>query len=378
MPPKKSESTRTKEKQTITLLIVEKNGDIKETEMKKDAITQDELAKKCKFKKYEGFCKRTEWGYNIQNFKIFVEMWAKDDGMANQENKYEFPPPLDHDLYFGACVLIAHDSKNNYVDLTESLWDKVYEHLFGGFESLVSTLDDDDDEEDELDNIPDSKKTKHGYLKDGFVVDGGVNSEDDNDDDDDDDDDDDSNDNSDDDDSDDDDDDDDDDSDTGINDDDDDDDDEDDDDNGDNSDDSSNVKKKKNNNSKNKNAKLKQNKILSSAPGSGTASGSLSVFTLNNKEKKIDNAMISSLDNRKKNVALYSNIKNSQIQNQNQNQIQNQIQKQKIHIGGVGGHNAKNVKSSNNIEELCDGYKSNDSSELSEEDYTYTYTHTRN
>ena len=151
MPQKKSESMSTKEKQTITLLIVEKNGDIKETEMKKDTITTDELAKKCKFKKYEGFCKRTEWGYNIQNFKIFVEMWAKDDGMANQENKYEFPPPLDHDLYFGACVLIAHDTKNNYVDLTESLWDKIYEHLFGGFESLVATQGhDDDDEEDEL------------------------------------------------------------------------------------------------------------------------------------------------------------------------------------------------------------------------------------
>jgi hypothetical protein len=365
MPPKKSESTSTKEKQTITLLVVEKNGDIKESEMKKDAITPDELAKKCKFKKYEGFCKRAEWGYNIQNFKIFVEMWAKDDGIANQENKYEFPPPLDHDLYFGACVLIAHDSKNNYIDLTESLWDKIYEHLFGGFESLVSTIDDDDYEEDELDNIPDSKKTKHGYLKDGFVVDGGVNSEDDNDDDDDDDDD-----------SDDDSDHDNDESDTDTDDDDDDDDnienDDDDDDDGNNSDDSSNVKKKKNN-SKNTNTKLKQNKILSTGTGSGSglASASLPGFTLHNKEKKIDNTTISSLDNRKKNVALSNNnIKNSQIQIQNQ--------KQKIHIGGVGGHNAKNVKLTNNGEELYDGYKSNDSSELSEEDYTYTYTHTRN
>ena len=184
MPLKKSSSSSTPHKQTITFLVVEKNGDIKETEIQKDMITSDELAKKCKFKKYDGFCKRTEWGYNVQNFKIFVEMWAKDDGMANQENKYEFPPPLDHDLYFGACVLIAHDTKNNYVDLTESLWDKIYEHLFGGFESLVATHDDDDDEEDELDKIPESKKTKHGYLKDGFVVDGGVNSDDDNDDDD--------------------------------------------------------------------------------------------------------------------------------------------------------------------------------------------------
>ena len=92
MPQKKtsnssqSTSTTTPPKQTITFLVVEKNGDIKETEIKRDMISSDELAKKCKFKKFEGFCKRTEWGYNIQNFKIFVEMWAKNDGMANQSS----------------------------------------------------------------------------------------------------------------------------------------------------------------------------------------------------------------------------------------------------------------------------------------------------
>ena len=67
MPLKKSSisstsaRTSTSHKQTITFLVVEKNGDIKETEIQKDMITSDELAKKCKFKKYDGFCKRTEW-----------------------------------------------------------------------------------------------------------------------------------------------------------------------------------------------------------------------------------------------------------------------------------------------------------------------------
>ena len=56
----------------------------------------------------------------------------------------------------------------------------------------------------------------------------------------------------------------------------------------------------------------------------------------------------------------------------------NNIQKQKMHIGGIGNNNSKNNKSSNNSEEVCDGYKSNESSELSEEEYMYTYTHTRN
>jgi len=54
--------------------------------------------------------------------------------------------------------------------LTLEKWDKMYDFLFGGFDTLAN-CEDDDDEEDELDAIPASKKTKDGYLKDGFVVD---------------------------------------------------------------------------------------------------------------------------------------------------------------------------------------------------------------
>jgi hypothetical protein len=43
--------------------------------------------------------------------------------------------------------------------------------LFGGFEDIGVTAAEDDNEEDELDNVPKHKKTKNGYLKDGFVVD---------------------------------------------------------------------------------------------------------------------------------------------------------------------------------------------------------------
>jgi hypothetical protein len=58
--------------------------------------------------------------------------------------------------------------------LTKDKWNKIYEYLFGGFESLVANEDEDDDEEDELESLPKNRKTRDGYLKDGFVVDGGV------------------------------------------------------------------------------------------------------------------------------------------------------------------------------------------------------------
>jgi hypothetical protein len=101
---------------------------------------------------------------------ITVELWARNDGQANQENKYDFPPPVDSELFFGSCALLARDSNLNIVDLTVEKWNKVYEHLFGGFETLADNEDDDDEEEDELDNVPSSMKTKDGYLKDGFII----------------------------------------------------------------------------------------------------------------------------------------------------------------------------------------------------------------
>jgi hypothetical protein len=164
-----------------SIVIVEKNGDLKAQEYKGSSI--DELYKKCSFKKADGFGKVAEWTYSKKGENMMiVELWARNDGQANQENKYDFPPPADSELFFGSCALLARDSNLNIVDLTVEKWNKVYEHLFGGFETLADNEDDDDEEEDELDNVPSSMKTKDGYLKDGFIIedaleDGGVDSD---------------------------------------------------------------------------------------------------------------------------------------------------------------------------------------------------------
>lgn len=178
---KEKNDNKDKEKdkvKNITFIVVEKNGDLKEHEIKENIICVEELCRKCKFKKTDGYIKRTEWEYfskstssTVSANKIIIELWAKDDGHANYENKYEFPPPVDNELFFGACALIARDNKNSYINLTKDTWNKIYEYLFGGFESLVANEDSDEEEEDELDAIPSNKKTRDGYLKDGFVVD---------------------------------------------------------------------------------------------------------------------------------------------------------------------------------------------------------------
>ena len=94
-----------------------------------------------------------------------IHVYGKLVGRANQENKYEFPPPIDNDLFFGSCILV-NKIDNIPKNLTSDEWNRIYDHLYGGFEDI----DDEDSEEseDEDDNLP---KTKSGYVKDDFIVD---------------------------------------------------------------------------------------------------------------------------------------------------------------------------------------------------------------
>jgi hypothetical protein len=182
----------------LNIIIVEKSGILKVLSIKD--YKEEELYKKCGFKKKEDFIKQNEWIVKYDNKKYFIEVYAKKNGRANSENKYDFPPPIDSTLFFGNCAILAfikkEDNTNLYVDLSLELWKKIYEKLFGGFEDLSTTAIEDENEEDELDKIPKEKKTKQGYLKDGFVVDSSDGDEDISDSNDDDDDDDDDNDNS--------------------------------------------------------------------------------------------------------------------------------------------------------------------------------------
>ena len=160
--------------QSLTIVIVDKGATLKTLNVKD--YKEEELYKKCGFKKADGFQLQVEWPVKLEGQRYVIAMYGKLDGKANTENKYDFPPPVDNKLYFGACALVGmiRDDANSrsFIHLSIELWNKIYEKLFGGFEDLAVTNMEDDDEEDELDNVPKSKKTKvGGYLKDGFVVD---------------------------------------------------------------------------------------------------------------------------------------------------------------------------------------------------------------
>ena len=149
----------------ISIIIVEKTGAIKAQSIKE--YKEDELYKKAGYKTGDGFSLQTTWAVQIKEQKYAVSVFGKIAGRAGQENKYDFPPPIDNTLFFGSCVLINKSELGDAIDLTAKDWDTIYEHLFGGFEDLGSE-EASDDEDDEDADLP---RTKEGYAKDGFIVD---------------------------------------------------------------------------------------------------------------------------------------------------------------------------------------------------------------
>ena len=155
-----------------SIVLIETNGTVKS--LKAKDVSFDTLYRKCGFRVSENFIFRNKWRTTIEGTPLTVELWAKDDGKSGSENKYDFPPPVDKALYFGTCALIQTEEtvvdgeERSIVNLTTELWKKIYEKLFGGFEEIG---DEDEYSEDELAHVSKDKKTKNGYLKDGFVVD---------------------------------------------------------------------------------------------------------------------------------------------------------------------------------------------------------------
>ena len=148
----------------MKIVIIKKNGSLVDLDWKKE-IDLKNLYKKAGFRKDTDFAKR-------HTFKIkdeFVSVYSKNTGRANTENKYELPPPVDSDLYFGRLVIIKHSKEDPDLEtcknLTTEEWKKIYETLMGGFEDL------DDEEESEEEYVAPEDLTKQGYKKDGFVVD---------------------------------------------------------------------------------------------------------------------------------------------------------------------------------------------------------------
>lgn len=153
----------------VTVLIVQKTGAVVETNLKQFSI--EEVCKKARVKNATDYKQTTVWSIMIDKVQYHIALYARSTGRAGQENKYEFPPPVDSDLYFGPCMLVQQNSPSDataVTSLSEETWKKVYNHLCGGFEECLES--DDDEEEEEEDEVVENADKKTGYALDGFVV----------------------------------------------------------------------------------------------------------------------------------------------------------------------------------------------------------------
>ena len=139
-------------------VVITKLGEIQAAQHRSGDIS--DIHKRAGLRKPTGFAEVASW----PDGESTVSLWSKREGRAGQENKAELPPPIDSTLLFGNVVVCRHVG-SKMTDITPREWETFSNALFGGFESLDHT-DDDDDGIEEAKNA-----SRHGYDKsDGFVV----------------------------------------------------------------------------------------------------------------------------------------------------------------------------------------------------------------
>ena len=154
-----------------SFIIIEKTGSLK------NAKTTDlvDLYKKCGFKTAEGFSLNHAWSVEFNDTEYKMEIYGKVTGRANTENKYEFPPPIDNVLFFGSCAAVLYVN-NKMTDMGSQEFKDIIDHLYGGYSDIGDEEEEEEEDEDDI-GLP---KTKHGYVKDDFVVSSDAEDDDDN------------------------------------------------------------------------------------------------------------------------------------------------------------------------------------------------------
>ena len=147
----------------VKFVLIDKTGNCKDSSI----ADLSNIYKRCGVRNENSFEKRVTW----KSSTIYVSVFAKKEGKANTENKFDMPPPIDNELYFGSIAIVGFKPdglEEKLVDFDVDKWCKVYEKLMGGFEDLGS---EDSDEEEEVEEIPAELLTKHGYMKNSFIAD---------------------------------------------------------------------------------------------------------------------------------------------------------------------------------------------------------------
>lgn len=142
------------------IITINKLGELGEYNSKNMSILN--LFKICNYRNNNNFELLCSWNDEY-------ELYGKKVGRSGNENMYEFPPPIDKELYFGTlCIIKKTDTLENQNQPQFSIkeWKHFYNKQMGGFEDLELN------EENSVDSVySDEEYTEEGYIKDNFVVD---------------------------------------------------------------------------------------------------------------------------------------------------------------------------------------------------------------
>jgi len=151
-----------------SIILVESSGTLKS--LKAKDLSVDTLYRKAGYRSADHFEKRHVWVCKLdQEQEVSVALYAKTTGKALHENKYNFPPPVESDLYFGTVILVQVASDGQLVNLEIPTWNAVYDKLFAGFENLGDNDSEEDnidpeDEDDEEEDGPTTQTKNHLYV----------------------------------------------------------------------------------------------------------------------------------------------------------------------------------------------------------------------
>ena len=140
------------------IITINKLGELGEYNTK--IVNNSNLYKICNYRNDNNFELLCSWNDEY-------ELYGKKVGRSGNENMYEFPPPIDKELYFGTlCIVKKNDGKDGQPQFSIKEWKQFYNKQMGGFEDLESN-----DETSVDSEYSDEEYTEEGYIKDGFVVD---------------------------------------------------------------------------------------------------------------------------------------------------------------------------------------------------------------
>ena len=123
-------------KKTGELKVVKINGVSKVSEVQIEnkhivSVFNSNIRNSKNFK--ENFKRYCDWELD----EYVISIFGSKEGKAGSENKFDWPPPEDTDIYFGEILIIK--SKDNIIqDINKKIFSDFIDISFGGFEDLGS------------------------------------------------------------------------------------------------------------------------------------------------------------------------------------------------------------------------------------------------